>query len=223
MSAAKWNPNPEHTASSAVFFVTLRLRDALPEHFMLAQGLQFYSIQQKAASSPAQKLAFIANFRKRLFARFNALLDQQRYGIPLFSQHDLSTLLQKELYALHGLEYRILAHSILPNRVHILLHFPDPAPENLALFEHNMLLFKPLRDFVRHFQSRTEKHLQAARSTYLNTLPMTAFEKKETPGFPSPTAGCWHTSSFDFWVPDERTFQKIADYLVKKTPQKQHF
>lgn len=219
MSAAQWNPMISHSASSGVFFLTLRLLDALPEHFNLAQGIQFYSIQQKTRLSPTQKEAFFAHFRKRLFARFNALLDQQSYGLPLLANPDVAALLQQEMYALHGVEYRVLAHAILPNRVHILLQFPDPVPDKVVLLEHNMLLFNPLRDFVRRFQAVTEKPLQAARKACLQPLHAPVFEKKATPGFPYESAGCWHPSTFDFWVPDEATFQKIADYLGRRTPK----
>lgn len=215
MSAAQWNPVPTHTASSAVFFVTLRLRDALPEHFNLAQGLQYYSIQQKTGLNGPAKEAFVAYFRKKLFARFNALLEQECYGLPLFTNPDLAALLQKELYALHGEEYRVLAHSILSNRVHVLIQFPEPTPIKIPLEEHNQLLFKPLRDFIRRFQAVTEKPLQAALRA--PSLPSSGFEKRETPGFAYESSACWHPSTFDFWVQDEASFQKISEYLGRKT------
>lgn len=193
-----------------LYFTTLRLRDALPQHFEQNLGLQFYTQQQESAQYPDRHERLL-QARKRLFARYDEVLDAETYGQGVFRETVLARLLIDDLKQSFSPFCTCLAGTILPNHVHLLLQFPTKAPTAVEADEFDVLPFPPLREFVSKFQKHTETHLA---KEWGHSSPV-IFQKKGADGIFAPEKTMWHERSFDFEVQTAGAFHNIVAYIVQ--------
>ncbi len=196
-----------------IFFVTLRLRDALPERFMQSLGLQYYTQQVKLARHP-DCVTLLQQTRKRLFTRFDDALDLCQ-GPLYFREPALADIIFDEIHERHEIDYNLLAYTILPNHVHLLLQFNSAIVEPLPLEEFDCIQFPPLRKFVARLQVTTEKsikHELLRRNEYVD--PFT-FQKRDSKGVVDPEEKLWHERTFDFYVQNQTELEKIEWYILQ--------
>ena len=197
-----------------VFFVTLRMRDALPESFGQNLALQYYTKQLKFAQHPDCK-AQLHQARKRLFVSYDEALCLEKYGHPYLKDAALAHIVAEEIRRHDGTDYDLLAYSILPNHVHLLLDLRHMMAEDPALDDLESFLHKPLRHTVRKIQDTTEPPLKKALRLLGPHLDPTTFQKHNTKGSVHLEGKFWHERSFDFQVFDSTTFEKIAQFILQ--------
>jgi len=200
-------PAPFH----GVYFVTLRLWDALPRSFVQNLGLQFYHQQLELAGKPDAEFR-IHQVRKKLFTRFDEALDLEKYGPAYFRAPSLAKLLGNAIQ--DSAAFGVHAYSILPNHVHLLLEFQEPGSGTLDIDSFEQINFEPLRKAIRTFQSTTESALQEALEHLDKTEETNTFQARASPGMSAPKPELWHPQSFDFQIQDTRSFEKAKRYIL---------
>jgi REP element-mobilizing transposase RayT len=197
-----------------IFFVTLRLLDALPESFGQNLGLQFYTKQLEFAQSPTRE-SLLLQTRKRLFARFDEALDLCIYGQSHLSRPKLAELVIEALNDGQASNYKLLTYSILPNHLHVLLQFPNSGITPYALEEFDQIQFEPLRAFVARFQKATERILNHELESLGGHFDPRIFQKRHSTGARATENRFWHERSFDFHIQDTETFEKVTKYMLE--------
>lgn len=202
---------PYPASFRGVYFVTLRLRDALPRSFGQNLGLQYYHKQLEFAGKPDAEL-LTHQVRKKLFSRFEEALDLEKYGPAYFREPSLAKLIGNTI--LDSSEYVVHAYSILPNHVHLLLEFQEPGSGVLEIDSFEQIDYKPLREAVRTFQEATESAVQEALRTLDKPEHIGVFQHHNPQGVPAPETELWHEQSFDFQIPDKFSFEKTRRYIL---------
>ncbi|MBC7775874.1 MAG: hypothetical protein H7246_10610 [Phycisphaerae bacterium] len=199
---------------SGIFFVTLRLWDALPASFGQNLALQYYTKQVEFEHSPdrAKKLQ---HARKRLFARFDQALDLEKYGHPKLREPALAQIVADEIRRRDGSDYVLMAYSILPNHVHLLLDLQNNLTEDPPLDDLESFCFKPLRDIVADFQNATEVPLKKALRQLGEHVDPSTFQKHNPNGGVKMEGKFWHERSFDFRVQDAAEFERVVRYILQ--------
>lgn len=197
-----------------VFFTTLRLRDALPESFVQNLALQYYAAQQSYAEDPERE-KLLLKARKRLFARYDEALDLEQYGQGLFRIPSLRCILAEEMARRDGPDCRVLASSILPNHVHLLLYFPGGASGRVPVNELECLHYQPLRHMLSNIQHATDTALKTAMGKLGEPPFAHSFEKRGPNGNIVLEENLWHTQSFDFQVFDALALERTAQFILK--------
>jgi len=213
MNSFKSPTLPIPASCEGVFFVTLRLRDALPESFGQNLALQYYSKQLKFAEHP-DRAAQLRQARKRLFARYDAALDLEKYGHTYLREPALAKILADEILRRDGSDYALLAYSILPNHVHLLFDLRSTLAEEPALDDLESYQYQPLRDIVGEIQHATEAPLKKALQQLGEHIDPKTFQKHTPNGSVKMEEKCWHERTFDFRVQDAAEFEKIVKYLL---------
>ena len=205
---------PLPASFAGVFFVTLRLRDALPESFGQNLALQYYTRQVEFAQHPdfTEQLYLT---RKRLFARFDAALDLEKYGHAYLREPTLAQIVSDELQRQDGSTCDLLAYSILPNHVHLLVNLRHTLTDDPPLDDLESFLFKPLRELVQEIQNATEAPLKKALRRMGAHIDPTTFQKHSPKGGVKLEGEFWHERSFDFRIHDAAEFEKIACYILR--------
>lgn len=203
-------PIPDHF--DGIFFVTLRLRDALPESYVQNLGLQYYS-QQLESTRFSNPDTLLNTARKRLFARFDQALDHWNCGQIQLSHPSLSNILEVSLDQSTSDSCKLLIYKILPNHLHLLLHFQGEIPTTMPLEEYDQIQFLPLRDFVARFQKDNSNGLKSALEQNHEAIKTSAFQKRQANGRVQFDGEIWHPRSFDFQIQDADTFEKVVQYI----------
>lgn len=195
-----------------IFFVTLRLRDALPESFGQNLGLQYYSKQLEYSRFSTQE-SLLNTARKRLFAHFDQALDHWNCGQIQLCHPTLSNILFDALEEMSSDSCKLLTCKILPNHLHLLLQFQSEIPTQIPLEEYDQMLFPPLRDFVARFQNSTTKGLQKILEQNHSAFNPSTFQKRQANGMIQLEGEIWHLRSFDFHIQDATSFEKVVQYI----------
>ncbi|MFN0175356.1 MAG: transposase [Saprospiraceae bacterium] len=196
-----------------VFFVTLRLRDALPESFGQSLALQYYSKQLKFAQHP-DSIAQLRQARKRLFARYDDALDLEKYGHSYLREPALAKIMADEILRCDGTDYTLLAYCILPNHVHLLLDLRSTLAEDPALDDLESYQYQPLRNIVGKIQHATKAPLKKALQQLGEHIDPRTFQKHSANGSVKMDGKFWHERTFDFRVLDAAEFEKIVQYIL---------
>ena len=197
-----------------VFFSTLRLRDALPEHFGQSLGLQYYAKQVECAQHP-NGATQLQKARKRLFARFDQALDLEKYGHAYLREPALAQIVADEIRRCDGSDHTLLAYAILPNHVHLLFDLHHRFTEDPPLDDLQMYDCKPLRELLSRIQNATEAPLKKALRRSGEHVDPSTFQKHHPNGAVKIEGRCWHEQSFDFRVRDAAEFEKVTRYILQ--------
>ncbi len=177
-------------------------------------GLQYYSKQLEYAQNP-NATALLHETRKRLFARFDDLLDLEKYGQAHLREPALAQIVSEEILRRDGSDYALMAYSILPNHLHLLLELPNSISCNPPLDELQSLRHEPLRALVRTIQKATEMPLKNALRQLGEHLDPTTFQKHSTHGSVQMDGEFWHEQSFDFCMQDAAEVKKTTQYVLQ--------
>ncbi len=175
------------------FFVTFRLDDALPRSFMLNQRLQFYVQQTRCADLPNDaRRERLRTIRKRLFAHYDEALHQALYGHCYFKDPALSKIVADVLHQFDGSLYDLLAYTILPNHVHVLINTNLQLPHEPALIDLENYECTALRDILRQVKNTCGQAINQAI-------------KRD--------GRLWQRENFDHWVYTEHEFDNILQFI----------
>gem|GEM_PF-3173192 len=177
-------------------------------------ALQYYTKQLKFAQHPDGK-AQLQQARKRLFASYDDALDLEKYGHPHLQEPALAQIVAEEIRRHDGTDYDLLAYSILPNHLHLLLDLRHKLEEEPGFDDLECLLHKSLRNIVQKIQAATESPLKKALRILGTPLDSSTFQKQRTNGNVPKADKIWHQRSFDFQVHDAAGFEKIMHFLLQ--------
>lgn len=211
MNLSDLPPLPYPVTFRGVYFVTLRLQDALPKSFGQNLGLQYYHKQLDLAGRPDSEF-LIHQVRKKLFARYDEALDLEQYSPGYFKEPTLAKLVGDAI--LDSTEYWVHAYSILPNHVHLLLEFQVLGSGNAEMDNLEQIDFKPLREAVHTLQKSTDSALLEALRQLGRSEHTGAFQHHYPPGVLAPETKLWHAQSFDFQILDKHSFEKARRYIL---------
>jgi len=214
MNSSAYPTLPAPHSFKGVFFVTLRLREALPESFLQNLGLQYYTRQLELARH-ADSTEQLHQTRKRLFARFDAALDLEKYGHDYLREPRLAQIVSDALKRLDGSMYDLLAYSIMPNHVHLLINLRPTLTVEPTLDDLESLLYRPLRDIISEIQNATEAPLKKVLRLLGEHIDPGIFQKHNLNGEVKSAGKFWHERSFDFRVLDVEEFEKIGHFLLQ--------
>ena len=113
----------------AAYFVTIRLKDALPHKVIRQLETEFE--QEKAQilqDHSDQPESPIKEAIKRFFAKYDHQLDHHPRGARLLQHPDVCRTIKDQLYDMDGKYYDLQAHCIMPNHIHFLIdifHYLD--------------------------------------------------------------------------------------------------
>lgn len=203
------------------FFVTLWLRQALPEHFLQNLGLQFYIQQCRWRQHPGGEKQ-LHQIRKQLFARFDRALDDLVYGPGIFQDDSMATIVAQEIKRKDGVDYDLSAFCILPNHVHLLLEINAPPIQNPSLQEYDVLIHPTLRHIVQNIHHATSAPLTSALAQAESLMLPAAFRKHSEQGLILLEGSPWHERSFDFQIQDNIELEKATSFIHRNAASTMH-
>ncbi len=209
------SPSAQTGFSGPVFFVTLRLQEAVPESFVQNLGLQFYSKQLAVGSNPGATL-LLHQSRKRLFAQLDELLNLQKQGPLLLQIPEIQEIATKAFQHAATGGFALLDSCIQANHMQCLLQFQSAISHNPPLIDFDQLDFQPLRTFIRKFQQETTDAIKPILHTIADQPENKQFQQRNSKGWMYPEAPFWHPNSFDFQLLDDQELENLKAYLKRK-------
>ena len=185
----------------AIFFITFRLAGTLPQHII--QKLQITmekEIQQFSSKNQKNKRRLheaVYRIQKKYFGKFDRLLDQPTSGPVWLRQEKIAGIVKHKLHELDGHLYHLIAYTIMPNHVHLVIQLNEKAVEKI--FEKN-----------RAGVGRKQKNYPLAKVMQL-LKGATAKKCNEALGR---TGSFWHHESYDHFVRDEKELYRIIEYVL---------
>ena len=182
---------PHLNVPGATYFVTFRLGDALPAH--LAEALHRTFEQEKQLIKekyPHRHIHRIYQAQKRFFVQYDQVLDKAGFGACLLGKYEIAACLENTLFSLHRDLYELLAYSIMPNHVHLLID----TRIQLQRHEGDLHAYQPLWRIMKRIKGSSSR----AINQQLNR-----------------TGPLWQKDSYDHLVRDPREHQRIAHYILQ--------
>lgn len=201
---------PHWFMPGAVHFVTYRLAETLPlDVLRQLRSDRDRKISQARLAGRGRNL--IATAHKQFFADYDRYLDQVcskdwlvRPGVP--------EIIIENLFHHHGLKYRLLEFTIMPNHVHVLLlpiafadagsvgHVTDAASIGTAT--------EPAEDFF-------SDEITDARSPLSGIMhSLKSYTANRINEVLQRTKRLWQPESYDHWVRDDAELHRIAEYMA---------
>ena len=182
----------------AAFFVTFRLKDSIPTVKLLeikeAHEYKIMEIERLGL----QNETLIYEERKRFFAKFDELLDKVIAGPTHLKTNVVAQIVADEIHRHDGKLYDLIAYTILPNHVHLLIDTSLQIPPSFNLRAWGTLNFEPLENIMKKIKGPT--------AVYANR-------------FLNRSGKFWQKESYDHYVRNHNEFERIVGYILKN-PEK---
>ncbi len=185
---------PHYHPEDAIFFVTFNLVNTLPQHVIAAleeerQRELTYLQRGDSATAFHQKRYEI---QKRVFGRYDAWLERCKDGPHWLAEERIARIVTKQIHALDGERYRLLAYCIMSNHVHLL--FDTSGFLVASDIKHGgKTASYPLTDTLRLLKGRTARYCNQALGR---------------------SGAFWHHESYDHVVRNEGELQRILWYIL---------
>ena len=178
----------------AAFFVTFRLKDSIPKAKIWQLKNAFDNKVAQLKTAKTENLDFqLYDERKRFFAQYDALLDAMKYGPTYLKQSEIAKIVADELHRFDGNLYKLIAYSIMPNHVHILIDTSIQIPNHFDVSKWETLDFEPLSNIM--------KKIKGPSAVYANRL----LDRK---------GKFWQPESYDHYVRNVKEFNRIIAYIL---------
>lgn len=179
----------------ATFFITIRLKDALPQHTVRELKAEFEQkkaeIMEKYPDDSEKELYYES---KRHFGRYDHQLDHKPYGECYLKHPEVADIVVQELQKLDDKYYELQSYCIMPNHIHILidtsiqLHGKNIDETNLDEE------YTQLNDVLREFKGRSGYYCNKKLGRRGNF---------------------WQRDSYDHYVRDDTEWGNIANYIMQ--------
>lgn len=183
---------PHYHPVAATFFVTFRLHGSLPKEFLEDLAAWYGAEKERIANelpSDKQEKA-LALLQRDYFRKFDHALDQCISGPVFLNEAVAACRVVEQLTRFDGEWYHLLAYTVMPNHVHILLDFSSQADEDGVV---DITKYKNL-DFVMG-------RVKGASARYVNlALKRTGKD-------------CWQPEYHDRYIRDKRHLLAAVDYI----------
>ena len=104
----------------ATFFITFRLNDSIPQHLLNEIRVKTRDELQTSLNEKNSLSEKLKILHKR-FEDFEDHLDLFSYGQCHLKKLEVANILSKKILSFNGLYYTLLAYSIMPNHVHMIV------------------------------------------------------------------------------------------------------
>lgn len=175
---------PHLQPGGGCFFVTFRLKDSIPL-IKLAQLKEKYENLQVTKRNQAIQY----KLQKRFFGEYDQLLDAIESGPTYLKQPTIAQIVQQEIHQFDSKWYDLLAYTIMPNHVHLLVDTSLQLVEGKVM-ENNVYLHK----IMNQIKGATARKANLA----LNT-----------------NGKFWQRESYDHLVRDDKELLNIIGYIVE--------
>jgi putative transposase len=183
---------PHYHPVGAIFFVTFRLHDSLPKAYINQLSDWYKTEKERISVLPLGETQEKAKdlLQRDYFRKFDQALDQCLCG-PTFLKDPISARkVQEQLTRFDGAYYDLLAYTVMPNHVHVLLDFSAQGNTDRTVDADR---YKNL-DYVMD-------RIKGASSRYINlALGRTGTQ-------------CWQKEYHDRYIRDHRHLLAAVDYI----------
>jgi REP element-mobilizing transposase RayT len=184
---------PHYQPSYATFFVTFRLANSLPAR-VINELKQEFGNEIKKIKKEQLISNEILKIRKKYFGKFDNLLDGSTSGPQWLKKQKIAQIVFDSLFHFDGRDYELLAVSIMPNHVHLVLtltnnvtRISDSSNQNgVSIYR----LTKILQNIKKYSAREANKILQRHGQF-------------------------WHHESYDHVVRDEKELGNIINYTLQ--------
>jgi putative transposase len=114
---------PHYHPPDSMLFVTFRLANSLPNETIirLKEERELLERKLKRERSAVQLDGQLYKLRKRYFGKFDKLLDDMTSGPHWLSDNRVATSVADSISYRDGKQYELLAYTIMPNHVHMVV------------------------------------------------------------------------------------------------------
>jgi REP-associated tyrosine transposase len=181
-----WHPQ------GAAIFLTCRLSGSLPQSVIQrlkeAQRLLARDID-KATASVEETAKLRLDQHKRLFAKYDAILDKAETGPRWLGEVEIANLVEDAILRRYGKLYTLWAYVVMVNHLHLLLR-PKPNSTQPQFTSDSIVRLSTIAKQIKGYTAR-----EANRILKRTGLPF------------------WQQESFDHWPRDEHEFFRIIEYI----------
>ena len=184
---------PHYYVQNATYFVTFRLADSLPFEVIERLQQEYQAELQHIDNTLTGTKRFEARQKAQAdyFNRYDALLDQVRYGPRWLEQEECAQIVMSCIRELEPTHYCLHAFCIMPNHVHLLFDQQDiPEPPRHRGGKHYTALSQAMRI------------LKGKSATLCNRIL-------------GRWGAFWQDESYDHVVRDEHEHQRILEYIAE--------
>jgi len=184
---------PHWIPEGAMYFITFRLANSLP--VAVLQELQAQREREQSAIrtrfSGRQREQELYHLDKKYFGHFDAWLDRCLVESPRWlAEEKIAQIVAREIHALDGQRYRLIACCLMPNHVHLVI---DTAGYTLTLSHDGPTATYPVTDTLKRLKGCTARlcNLALGRSGQF-----------------------WHPESYDHVIRDQTEYERILWYVL---------
>lgn len=194
------------SAPCTAHLLTIRAADAIsPERL---QELRVWREEQLQLAPADPKFAgrYRIRIQQRYFAEYDRVLDDNRKDQALLNRR-LASLIRRQLFAQQGV-YRLVAYSIMPNHVHIMLQ-PREVPASGPQSVPHRVAASDL-----HIPDRMDEQpdIRSPLVDYLRELKATT--ARAAGALPGDLGLHWHDASFDYWIRSPAELSDLVEYVA---------
>ena len=183
------NRLPHWVPVGATVFVTFRTQDSLPGEVVLRFKKRLEEIKYELSQeSPGERKRLLYLEQKRLFGRFDAMLDSRPQGRCVLKAPGISGILKERMESMNGQWYDLQAYTIMPNHVHLLIDLSCQLEKAESHSQYVQL-------------DRIMQHLKGGSSRFIN-LQLGGKGR------------FWAKDSYDHWVRDDDEWERIYRYIL---------
>ncbi len=188
---------PHWYAPGAAHFVTYRLAGSLPREFIERMKHRKQRLLKTRPTTSTTQTQYLERVHKQLFAAYDEQLDSHS-DVHWLDDPRIAAIVRESLRYLHGEKYELLAHSIMPTHVHVLL-LPYDVPCRTVDC--------PL--------SEEEIGETADRKGPLSSImhSLKSFTAHEANKLLRREGQFWQHESYDHWVRNDNELERIVEYI----------
>lgn len=190
------NRLPHIAPLGAIFFVTFRMGDSLPQAFIAKLKEEMDTkIEQLKKEQKAGHKEEIKKQRKLFFKHYDYQLDILPYGQCHLRNPAVAKMVADRLHELDGDCYDLIAYCIMPNHVHILMD------TSIQLVDQDGYEMEEIPE--NYVQLYKMMHLVKGRTSYFINKYLGRKGK------------FWQKDSYDHYVRDEKELWNIVHYILE--------
>jgi len=190
---------PHWYVPHAFHFVTYRLADTIPVDVLQELRAKRDALLQPPGSSAPPTPQLREKAHKLFFAGYDKYLDRHR-AVDWLAQSEVAALIRRSLYFHDNAKYHLLAYSIMPNHVHVLLQPIVDTDQSLG---------------PEQCESPPGDELPDGQSPLSNIMhSLKSYTANEANKLLHRTDQFWQHESYDHWVRDEDELERIVNYIA---------